>query len=171
MEPQEWALMMSLDKLCGRGNDTREIKRDSLVDAAGYCRTYEMCRERDNEPISVKTTSGVQRVYIAGPMRGHEYYNFPAFDRAAETLRASGFEAINPADLDRATGFDPFKLPKDHDWKSTPPGFDMADCRRRDIEALETCQAIVLLPGWAHSIGATAEAAHARWMGIQVDVI
>jgi len=41
MEPQEWALMMALDKLAGRGQDTRAMKRDSLVDAAGYCRTYE----------------------------------------------------------------------------------------------------------------------------------
>jgi hypothetical protein len=48
MDPQEWPLMMALDKLAGRGQDTRAIKRDSLVDVAGYCRTIEMCGEPGN---------------------------------------------------------------------------------------------------------------------------
>lgn len=45
MQPQEWAIMVAIDKLIGRGNDTRDIKRDSLVDICGYLRTYEMVME------------------------------------------------------------------------------------------------------------------------------
>jgi len=51
MDPQEWPLMMALDKLAGRGQDTRAIKRDSLVDVAGYCRTIEMCGEPGNTEV------------------------------------------------------------------------------------------------------------------------
>lgn len=45
MSPQEWGLMVAVDKLVGRGEDTRNVKRDSLVDCAGYCRTVEMVME------------------------------------------------------------------------------------------------------------------------------
>ena len=45
MTPQEWPLMILIDKLIGRGQDTREMKRDSLVDVCGYARTWEMVGE------------------------------------------------------------------------------------------------------------------------------
>ena len=31
------------------------------------------------------------RVYIAGPMRGRPFYNFPAFDKACSELNQQGF--------------------------------------------------------------------------------
>ena len=46
-------------------------------------------------------------VYVAGPMRGKKFFNFPAFDDAKEDLESQGFSVISPADLDRAVGFDP----------------------------------------------------------------
>ena len=45
MEPEEWPLMMAIDKIVGRGNDTRKVKRDSMVDVCGYMRTLEMVQE------------------------------------------------------------------------------------------------------------------------------
>jgi len=107
-------------------------------------------------------------IYIAGPMRGIARYNFPAFDRAAEDLVKCGWQIKNPAQLDRDAGFDPVTLPSDHNWHTTPPGFDFPACRRRDIEAIEKSDAMYMLKGWSKSTGAQAEHAYATWMGIPI---
>lgn len=49
----------------------------------------------------------MKKIYIAGPMRGHELYNFPAFDAAEARLRRLGYDVVNPAALDRARGIHP----------------------------------------------------------------
>lgn len=108
------------------------------------------------------------RIYISGPMRGHRYYNFPAFDAAAEVIRRDGNKAINPADLDREMGFHPEELPDDFDWSSFPPGTDVAEFVDRDLDALATCDAIYMLKGWEQSKGATAEHAVAQWRGLTI---
>jgi hypothetical protein len=105
------------------------------------------------------------RTYIAGPMTGITHFNFPAFDRAAERLRIAGFEPVNPADLDRSAGFDPMTLPADWDWNKLPPEVDRQDIITRDLEAIATCDAYVLLTGWEHSVGATAEKSLLDWYG------
>jgi hypothetical protein len=138
----------------GRGTDDRQCTTVGKEGERQIKITYEMSKKR--------------RVYVAGPMRGKPYYNFPAFDNISQILRAQGYDAVNPADLDRETGFDPFRLPIDHDWTTTPPGFDMKACRRRDLDALETCDAIYLLSGWEKSVGARAEKAHAEWIGLEI---
>jgi hypothetical protein len=101
-------------------------------------------------------------------MRGIYLYNFPTFDAAADMLRRLGYAPVNPAELDRACGFDPTRLPKDWDWKALPPGFDFKGCRKRDVDALESSRSIYMLRGWASSTGATAEHSHAKWMGIKI---
>lgn len=108
------------------------------------------------------------RVYIAGPMRNHAQYNFPAFDAAAEKLRAEGYKVINPADMDRESGLCPSKLPDDWDWSTYPPGTDASEFVDRDLDALATCDAIYMLPGWEDSQGASAEHAVATWRGLTV---
>jgi hypothetical protein len=45
--------------------------------------------------------------YIAGPMRGYDQCNFPAFDRARDHIIGMGHVVTSPADLDRQIGFDP----------------------------------------------------------------
>lgn len=99
-----------------------------------------------------------------GPMRGIPYYNFPAFDDTAATLRALGHEPVNPAELDRSVGFDATLLPATADWTKIPDNFSFKDCRKRDIEAIESCDAYLKLPGCENSTGAKAEEAYARWM-------
>lgn len=101
-----------------------------------------------------------KRVYVAGPMSGYKNWNFEAFDAAAADLRQRGYEVINPVDLDRDVGFDPAT--------SSPEDFDLPAAIRRDVEALVTCQAIVMLPGHENSKGATAERHVAQWVGIDV---
>jgi hypothetical protein len=107
------------------------------------------------------------RVYIAGPMRGIPQYNFPAFDAAKQNLINRGYIPISPADIDRDNGFDPATLPADHDWGSIESiGLDLREIVRRDLIALLSCDAVYLLDDWHKSIGATAEVAVARWLGL-----
>ena len=82
----------------------------------------------------------MKRIYIAGPMTGLPDLNFPAFHRAAAILRAAGYEAINPAEInpDPTAG-----------WEA---------CMRADIAELVKCDGVALLPGWERSRGASLEA-------------
>lgn len=109
------------------------------------------------------------RTYLAGAMRGHKLYNFPAFDAAAAELRARGITVVSPAELDREqAGFDPRRLPADWDWNTLPEDFCLRRAAARDLAAILTCDAIHLLPGWQESKGARAERAVAEWVGLGV---
>lgn len=110
----------------------------------------------------------VKRIYIAGPMKGIPLFNFPEFDGAEAwiTLEWEGWQAVNPAQIDRDYGFDPTSLPEDHDWNVIPPSAGTREeIIRRDIEAVLSCDAIFMLPGWEKSAGAKAELHLARWAG------
>lgn len=109
------------------------------------------------------------RYYIAGPMRGIAYCNFPAFDAEALRLRTLGVWVVNPAELDRDAGFDPAMLPADTDWHDyTAMGFDLRAAVKRDLAAIMECDGVYMLPGWELSRGARAEAAVAAWLGLDV---
>lgn len=106
-------------------------------------------------------------VYIAGPMRGIPLFNFPAFDKAKAILEERGHKVISPADLDRDSGFDPLKVSANYEWS----GFaneELRDAIRRDLEAIQKCDAIYMLAGWEDSTGATAERAVAEWLKLPV---
>lgn len=90
------------------------------------------------------------RLYLAGPMTGHEELNFPQFHRVAGKLRALGYDVVNPAEIN----VDP-----DAKWH---------DCMRADIQQLVTCQAVALLPGWRNSRGAILEHHIAQALGMHV---
>lgn len=107
-------------------------------------------------------------VYIAGPMRGIERFNFPAFDAAQAELESRGYVAISPAAMDREHGFNPMALPADTDWSVIPNGFSIDDAIRRDYEAILSSHEVCLLPGWQNSKGATAEKATAEWRRMRV---
>ena len=92
------------------------------------------------------------RVYIAGPMTSLQGLNFPAFHEAASRLRGQGFEVVNPAEIN-----------PDH-------AMPWAECMRRDIAELVTCDVIYLLPGWESSKGATLEHHIATRLGLAVIV-
>ena len=88
------------------------------------------------------------RVYIAGPMTGLPDHNYPAFHRAAATLRASGWHVESPADPGQVDGWT---------W---------ADYMRRGLQQMLTCDTIALLPGWHTSRGALIEARLADTLGM-----
>lgn len=106
------------------------------------------------------------KVYILGPMRDYKWFNFPAFDSAADRLRERGYTPISPADIDRSMGFNPFALPEDWDWHTIPDSLNLKEIIARDLAALGDCRAYVALPGWEHSVGACAELAVAKWHGL-----
>jgi len=101
------------------------------------------------------------KVYIAGPMRGYDHFNFPAFDAARDQLHAMGHQATSPADMDREQAdFD--------ETANTLDGFCINDAARRDLEAIIAADAVVLIDGWEESKGATAEMCIAFWLGRRV---
>tara|TARA_B100000287_G_C20047033_1_gene548765 strand:- start:53 stop:472 length:420 start_codon:yes stop_codon:yes gene_type:complete len=108
-------------------------------------------------------------IYVAGPMRGYEDYNYPAFDRCAKVLRAQGWRVINPADLDRNAGkpmsdpmsFSPDTNYEDHEY--------MRDALKRDMDAIcDECTAIYMMSDWEKSKGAKTEWALAKALGLDI---
>ena len=94
------------------------------------------------------------RVYIAGPMRGVEDFNRPAFDDAETLLRDLGHEVVNPCRL--AAILRDKEVTLDH----------LKEITVRDIAALYTCDRIAMLPGWEGSRGASLERQAARYVSI-----
>ena len=127
---------------------------------------YQADAEPITEPIERKRV-----LYIAGPMRGIAFFNYPMFDRVAKNLREAGNEVISPADEDRKQdGFDPFANPAYHTADNCifPEEMDFHKTVRRCLDAVLRCDEIVLLPGWEASNGAVAELTLAMWLGKRV---
>lgn len=105
------------------------------------------------------------RLYLAGPMTGMKWYNFPAFDQARFDLEVRGHVIYSPADISREMGFDPLvRWPEGLcDWSQTPDDFILYDVILRDIGVLLKCEGVCMLPGWEDSKGAKAEHAIAIW--------
>lgn len=91
-------------------------------------------------------------VYIAGPMTGLPYNNYPAFDTAADALRAAGHVPVNPAR---------------HGGRGEAEGWSWTDYMRHSIRDLTMADAIHLLPGWESSRGARLEARIADQLGLE----
>lgn len=104
-----------------------------------------------------------RKIYIAGPMRGYEHYNFPAFDEAEGALKAGGWVPINPAALDRLNegwGLYPPLIDVDYNFKKR--------VMQRDLACIFECDAIYMLKGWADSTGALVELALAEFLDLEI---
>ena len=115
------------------------------------------------------------RIYIAGPMRGIEKWNFPAFDEARDALREQGYEVVSPADLDREHGLFPegldgrdLRAMEERGWQDVPGWFDLKAAMARDLREMEKCDGVALLDGWDDSEGVQKELERARQKGISV---
>lgn len=93
----------------------------------------------DPDATGHKTILEVSRLYIAGPMTGYPDCNYPAFNAAAERLRAAGFEVVNPAEI------------------SAGARAHYVDYLREDLRAMLDCEGVAVLPGWEFSTGARNE--------------
>jgi len=112
-----------------------------------------------------------QTIYVAGPMRGYEEFNYPAFYEAERILESIGWDVVNPAkmdaeELDKKEGVDPltFDAHKNAEDQET-----LRHLLSRDLEAVaKKCTAIYMLDGWEESRGALAEWQLARALGIKI---
>lgn len=113
------------------------------------------------------------RIYLAGPMRGLPEFNFPAFHKAAATLRSLGHTVFNPAerDIERHDGVDISKGNASgcEALAATQHGFDLRTALGEDLAWIcQHADAVALLPDWRNSKGATAEHATAVALGLKV---
>jgi nucleoside 2-deoxyribosyltransferase len=105
------------------------------------------------------------KVYLAGPMRGHENWNFAAFASARQAWRAKGHQVFCPAAMAEACGYD-------HNHPAEPDAQDgkahLKHAMTQDMACVMAADAIALLPGWERSRGSTVELALAQFMGLAV---
>jgi hypothetical protein len=107
------------------------------------------------------------KVYLAGPMRGYKDFNFPAFITGAIALRARGHEVFCPAEHDLDAGLNP--AGDGSEESLSDQGFSMRAALGVDLTWItKEAEAVVVLPGWAKSLGALAEAFTAWCLGIPV---
>ncbi|AHF74807.1 hypothetical protein SOPEG_3573 [Candidatus Sodalis pierantonius str. SOPE] len=85
-------------------------------------------------------------IYIAGPMTGKPDFSRTTFSLAAVRLSAQGAIPLNPAML--------------------PGGLSEADYMRIGLAMLQCAEGIYLLDGWQDSVGACAEVALAKKLGL-----
>jgi hypothetical protein len=100
-------------------------------------------------------------------MRGYKDYNFREFYTAAALMEMRGHAVSNPASMD-VIGGQAYDSPVDGGIVMAP-NWTIQDALRRDfIEMAESCDSIVLLPGWEKSVGANKELEFARTIGLDV---
>jgi|TARA_R110001583_G_scaffold77308_2_gene210558 hypothetical protein len=108
-------------------------------------------------------------IYIAGPMRGIEDFNFPAFDRQAQVLGKQGWKVINPAEMDRQDGL-PCSGPMEYDPAINYEDREfMRDALKRDMVAIcDECTAMYMMSDFETSRGARAEWHLAKALGLEI---
>lgn len=87
-------------------------------------------------------------IYIAGPMKGVENANRPAFAEAAERLRSLGYVVLNPAVL--------------------PVGMPLERYMPICLAMVQAADIICMLDGWGRSRGANIELDFAKYQGKDV---
>lgn len=98
----------------------------------------------------------IESCYLAGPMRNLPRFGFDVFEAAMKDLQSRGITVISPHKMDLDLGFNPDG--------PLPEGF-LDGCVLRDVDAIIKTGAVVFLPGWKESKGATGEYHVARWLG------
>ena len=99
--------------------------------------------------------------YIAGPMTGIPQFNFPAFEAAAQDLRARGFEITSPHENDTPAVQQAAWASPDGalDDSGKIAGETWGDILARDVKLVaDECGGVVLLDNWHKSRGARLEA-------------
>lgn len=112
----------------------------------------------------------IERAYTAGPMTGLPMYNWGMFAFAADFLRGEGWDIVTPIEIDEDMGV--VAITRDqfgaYESVTTTDLFDYDLVLSRDLAAIDTCTAIVLLPDWHKSKGAKIELARALSLNLNV---
>ena len=90
----------------------------------------------------------MKKIYICGPMTGYEDFNRQAFFNAERLILDAGHVPLNPAIL--------------------PDGLSQAEYMAIDLSMLQVCDFIYVLRGEHESLGAQAEIALAKKLGIKM---
>lgn len=110
------------------------------------------------------------KIYLAGPMRGCPWFNFPAFFEAETTLLVQGHEVFNPAKRDLQKWGAEIMLSSTGNLDDIKHlGFSLRDTLGNDLDWLcKKANAIALLPKWEISKGAIAEFYTAKALNLEV---
>ena len=95
--------------------------------------------------------------YLAGPMRGLPYWNFPAFQDAAQQLQVNGWAIHSPAEHDLAMGLIPVE--------DGTVDFPVSACLDWDFKKIAESSCVITLPGWETSTGCHWELTVAHALG------
>ncbi|WP_276851022.1 DUF4406 domain-containing protein [Enterobacter oligotrophicus] len=88
------------------------------------------------------------KIFISGPMTGHEDFNRKEFNAEADRLTRHGHAVLNPATL--------------------PDGLSERNYIDICMTMLSCAEGILMLPGWQKSAGATTEYHYAYRVGMPV---
>lgn len=91
------------------------------------------------------------KIFISGPMRGLPNYNFDKFDSVEKWLIAAGYDVVNPAHISRSY--------KETTILNNKDKFN--EMVKRQLSALEQCDAILVLDNWEKPEGVKTEIQHA----------
>lgn len=98
-------------------------------------------------------------LYIAGPMRHIPKLNWPAFEKAADLLRAKGFGVVSPVEMSEEAGIS---------WDVEITTNLLQQVISADTQAIIwRCDAIALLDGWHLSGGCKLEVELAGFLSMR----
>lgn len=112
---------------------------------------------REGDTISALSNLPQERVYLAGPMSGHEDFNQKAFADANDFLTDLGYFVFDPSgqiNADNKTG-----MGSSEDYRNYLP-IDFQEVARADF--------VAVLPEWEWSRGATMELLFATLAGVPI---
>ena len=151
---------MSCTHDCGCTPETRDARTDEWVQIAPESArpatlTPEQPVKAPGQGENSQSPSGPvlprrRTLYVSGPMTGLPDFNRAAFHKAADDLRARGYDVVNPAEVDlgpKATWEDYMRV-------------HLATITSGDVHGL------AMLPGWRKSKGARLEGDVARAFGL-----
>lgn len=107
------------------------------------------------------------KLYIAGPMTGMPDWNYPAFFDAETQLTALGHTPLNPARNDGDSASEAIAGAGSQEVPTHPWEYYL----RRDIPKVVSADALVVLPGWQNSRGATLEVHLATALGMPLYIL
>lgn len=134
--------------------------------------TWNTTRPAKEASVVSSVETPKRKIYIAGPMRGIPFFNFPLFNQVAESLRFQGWEVFNPAERDQevhGTDISAGNAEGSEQQAEQDHGFDLRRALADDTSWICLhADAIYMLPGWENSKGAIAEHSLAYALGLDI---